>query len=511
MTIMAAPSDNLRSLFNKVQKHITLLRGKVLPTALCEFAAKTERADPDALREVFLKYTSVEKNGERFMTPDDFVRGYLGLYAEENYNKETVTFLASAADYTKDGLISFDEFHSFEGILTAPDAMYLFAFQLFDTNGSGGVSYGEFQEIFSHTDLHKQIPFNFDTNFVKNHFGEEKMRSVNYYEFSQLLHVAGRVPASCSGCSPGDALKIAILFQSRTAGDPTGRLTYQDIMKIAPLVVEKMPYSLIQVQAVSDPSERSFLIQVLENAYRFTLGAIAGAMGASAVYPIDLVKTRLQNQRSAFVGEVLYKNSFDCFRKVLRHEGVLGLYRGLLPQLVGVAPEKAIKLTVNDLVRDKFRRPSGEIAPWSEIIAGGCAGGSQVMFTNPLEIVKIRLQVAGEFSSAGPRIGALSVIRDLGFLGLYKLLADATAKMLLADENGHNAPWTLFTAGFIAGMPAPSLTTPADVIKTRLQVQARAGQTVYTEYRLCFREDLWRGRRQGVWKGVRCDRSLSKM
>ena len=34
------------------------------------------------------------------------------------------------------------------------------------------------------------------------------------------------------------------------------------------------------------------------------------------------------------------------FSQVVRHEGVKGLYRGLPPQLVGVAPEKAIKLTV---------------------------------------------------------------------------------------------------------------------------------------------------------------------
>ena len=55
----------------------------------------------------------------------------------------------------------------------------------------------------------------------------------------------------------------------------------------------------------------------------------------------------MQNQRTTLVGEVMYKNSFDCFRKVLRFEGVSGLYRGLPPQLVGVAPEKAIKLTVS--------------------------------------------------------------------------------------------------------------------------------------------------------------------
>ncbi len=48
------------------------------------------------------------------------------------------------------------------------------------------------------------------------------------------------------------------------------------------------------------------------------------------------------------------------------------------------------------------------------------AGASQVMFTNPLEIVKIRLQVAGEVAST-KKVSALSVVRELGFFGLYKV------------------------------------------------------------------------------------------
>lgn len=55
----------------------------------------------------------------------------------------------------------------------------------------------------------------------------------------------------------------------------------------------------------------------------------------------------MQNQRTTMVGEIMYKNSWDCFKKVVRFEGFGGLYRGLAPQLVGVAPEKAIKLTVS--------------------------------------------------------------------------------------------------------------------------------------------------------------------
>lgn len=42
----------------------------------------------------------------------------------------------------------------------------------------------------------------------------------------------------------------------------------------------------------------------------------------------------MQNQRSTVVGQLLYENSMDCVRKVLRNEGFLGFYRGLGPQLV---------------------------------------------------------------------------------------------------------------------------------------------------------------------------------
>lgn len=44
------------------------------------------------------------------------------------------------------------------------------------------------------------------------------------------------------------------------------------------------------------------------------------------------------------------------------------------------------------------------------------------MFTNPLEIVKIRLQVAGELASQ-ERVSAIQVVRSLGFFGLYKVKA----------------------------------------------------------------------------------------
>lgn len=43
-----------------------------------------------------------------------------------------------------------------------------------------------------------------------------------------------------------------------------------------------------------------------------------------------------------------------------------------MPQLMGVAPEKAIKLTVNDFVRDKFMDKNGNLPLYGEIMSGGC-------------------------------------------------------------------------------------------------------------------------------------------
>ena len=52
------------------------------------------------------------------------------------------------------------------------------------------------------------------------------------------------------------------------------------------------------------------------------------------------------------------------------------MYRGLVPQLCGIAPEKAIKMTTNDAVRNYFTDPkTGEIPFSGELIAGAAVSG----------------------------------------------------------------------------------------------------------------------------------------
>lgn len=578
-----------------------------------------EQADESKLKQVFEKYAHYTVYNQKAIKTEDFVQKYLGLMSEEDYNPSTLKLLANAVDLDKNGFICFDEFKRFEEILRSPDVLFKCAFHLFDTNGSGYVSFDNFKEIISHTQLNQMIPFDFECEFIHNQFGKEKQRHINYEEFTQIIHDfheehaiqafrkfdtknTGHILASnfrtillqlknhllspyvkdnlselikqssieahnqtvitypffnafiCllnnmelikkiyleasndsqdRDISKGQFMRAAqqfsqvtpfevnLLFSLVKAFRDDGNITMSEIEKISPLKENEMLYRVKAKMAEEtfNIQNRNVGLQALESAYRFFLGSVAGAIGAFAVYPIDLVKTRMQNQRSkSYVGELMYRNSIDCFKKVIRHEGIMGLYKGLVVQLVGVAPEKAIKLTVNDLVRDKFVQYTGDLPLYGEVLAGGMAGMCQVIFTNPMEIVKIRMQVAGEIHSQAKRESIGKIVRELGFFGLYKgvkacLLRDIPFSMIyfptyahmkkkLSDEKGHNSPTSLFIAGFIAGVPAAGLVTPADVIKTRLQVRQKSGETVYKGIFDAVRKITAEEGSHAFWKGA---------
>lgn len=128
----------------------------------------------------------------------------------------------------------------------------------------------------------------------------------------------------------------------------------------------------------------------------------------------------------------------------------------------------SIKLVVNDLVRKSFGSSTnpGMLYLPLEILAGSAAGASQVVFTNPLEIVKIRLQMQGELP-VDQRKSAMAIVRELGFRGLYKgssacFLRDipfsgiyfpvyGAFKELFKDPAGQLTPFDLLCAGSLAG------------------------------------------------------------
>ncbi|KAJ2718546.1 mitochondrial aspartate-glutamate transporter agc1 [Coemansia sp. Benny D115] len=231
-------------------------------------------------------------------------------------------------------------------------------------------------------------------------------------------------------------------------------------------------------------------------------GAVAGVTGVSIIFPLDMVKTRLQNQKPVN-GKLPYAGGVDCFRQIVRQGGVKALYRGLIPNLAGVTPEKAIKLAVNDIMRGILAQRAGTSVDRLPVqygaLAGATAGLCQVIATNPMEIVKIQMQVsaaqptavaAGSAVAVAPEVTAMGIVRQLGLRGLYKgtaatLLRDVPFSFiffplqalfaqkihLLMHPGSSDRPTTLSVLGgsTVAGIIAAGSVTPADVVKTRLQ------------------------------------------
>ncbi|KAM7220549.1 Mitochondrial carrier domain containing protein [Rhypophila decipiens] len=71
------------------------------------------------------------------------------------------------------------------------------------------------------------------------------------------------------------------------------------------------------------------------------LGSSSGALGASAVYPLNVLRTRLQTQGTA-MHPPTYTGFVDVARKTIKNEGLRGLYKGLTPNLLKVAPALGI-------------------------------------------------------------------------------------------------------------------------------------------------------------------------
>lgn len=198
----------------------------------------------------------------------------------------------------------------------------------------------------------------------------------------------------------------------------------------------------------------------------FLTGLVAGSIGAFAVYPIDVVKTRMQNQTAT---NKIYSNGFDCWKQLWKQGGVRSFYRGCIPQMVGVAPEKAIKLLAYTYVTTHSANNPNELK--THVVGGLLAGTCQVMVTSPYEMIKINLQMNNKinykelFNIKKIYTGASACfLRDIPFSGIYFPL------YWHLKENENINP---FFAGTLAGAPAAFACTPADVVKTRMQTIAK--------------------------------------
>ncbi|CAK7275193.1 hypothetical protein SEPCBS57363_006554 [Sporothrix epigloea] len=75
------------------------------------------------------------------------------------------------------------------------------------------------------------------------------------------------------------------------------------------------------------------------------IGATSGAFGATVVYPLNVLRTRLQTQGTV-MHPPTYTGIWDVATRTVANEGARGLYKGLTPNLLKVAPALSITWVV---------------------------------------------------------------------------------------------------------------------------------------------------------------------
>lgn len=233
---------------------------------------------------------------------------------------------------------------------------------------------------------------------------------------------------------------------------------------------------------------------VLPFRYQLIAGAIAGVSEISTLYPLDVVKTRFQQQLLTTSKSAQYHGVIDCFKRIISEEGVGRLYRGMLSPVIVEAPKRAMKFAsqqeFSKIARELTKDNPNASKQLASVITGICTGITEAMIVSSFELVKIRMQDRsniGLYASTGDcarkilaQEGPVAFLRGLesamwrngSWNGAYfgMIHGIRTNLPLMKTKNKKTAETIRnFVAGTLGGILATTANTPFDVVKTRIQ------------------------------------------
>ncbi|KAL2849169.1 mitochondrial carrier domain-containing protein [Aspergillus pseudoustus] len=225
--------------------------------------------------------------------------------------------------------------------------------------------------------------------------------------------------------------------------------------------------------------------------------AVAGATGAvlanAIVYPLDLVKTKLQVQvkktaESEGSDDTHYKSTWDAIAKIVDKEGIEGLYSGMAGSLIGVASTNFAYFYWYSVVRTLYMSSkSVPKAPGTaiELSLGAVAGAVAQIFTIPVAVITTRQQTQPKDDRKGLIETGKEVINsEDGWSGLWRGLkaslilvvnpaitygAYQRLKDIIFPGKTNLKPWEAFLLGALSKAMATIATQPLIVAKVGLQ------------------------------------------
>eukprot|EP01134_Creolimax_fragrantissima_P000069 CFRG0069T1 len=174
---------------------------------------------------------------------------------------------------------------------------------------------------------------------------------------------------------------------------------------------------VVQLKGPESSGEPTLPIRVLA-------AATTGAIAITCASPADLVKVRMQGAASG-----VYKNTLDCFLKVLRTEGVRNLWSGLGPNVARNAVMNACEVATYDQLKSYLINERGYKAGTTTFIASGLGAGFVASVVgSPLDVVKTRVMTNPVDANGIPvyknAIDCMfKIVRQEGISALYKGIA----------------------------------------------------------------------------------------
>ncbi|NXL54742.1 S2539 protein, partial [Podilymbus podiceps] len=183
-----------------------------------------------------------------------------------------------------------------------------------------------------------------------------------------------------------------------------------------------------------------------------------------------------------------FTGTLDAFVKITRYEGIRSLWSGLPPTLVMAVPATVIYFTTYDQLRDYLHARTGSRGHHIPLLAGALARLGAVTVISPLELIRTKMQsrqlsyreLGVCIQSAVAQDGWLSlwrgwgptVLRDVPFSALYWFNYELVREWLCGQARLDEATFMIsFASGAVSGTVAAVLTLPFDVVKTQRQIE----------------------------------------
>lgn len=302
-------------------------------------------------------------------------------------------------------------------------------------------------------------------------------------------------------------------------------------------------------------------------------GGTAGTVGAVVTCPLEVVKTRLQSSNAGFhvhvpniaspdcngrhvtcktimpshqrrkintitsrhINQILAISTYgmphskaigllQCIRLIVKHEGPKALFKGLGPNIVGVAPSRAIYFCAYSQAKSFFNSVLNPDTAIVHLLSASCAGFVACSATNPIWFVKTRLQL--DHRTSGERLTAGQCIRRIyhqsGILGFYKgitasywgisetvihfVIYEAIKAHLVSlhplDNDKNSKNYSDFVEFMVAAAISKSVAScvayPHEVARTRLREEGDKYHRFWQTLGLVYKEEGLRG----VYRGL---------